>query len=85
MSDLVAMQPNLKIPLYLVAPNDRREKVISELNRPTFARLSPPLPEICRFVPFSALREKVQSVAAFVQYLRPEFVEEIAESCELEE
>jgi hypothetical protein len=85
MSDLVAMQPNLKIPLYLVAPDDRREKVIAEVNRPTFARLSPPLQEICRYVPFSALRDKVQSVAAFVQYLRPEFIEEIAESCELEE
>lgn len=37
------MQPNLDIPLYLVAPDDRREKVMTEVNRPTFCRLSPPL------------------------------------------
>jgi hypothetical protein len=36
MSDLVAMQPNLKIPLYLVAPEERRTKVMAEVNRPTF-------------------------------------------------
>ena len=29
MSDLIAMQPNLNIPLYLVAPDERREKVLS--------------------------------------------------------
>lgn len=43
MSDLVAMQPNLNIPLYLVAPDDRREKVINEVNRPTFLKTTPPL------------------------------------------
>jgi hypothetical protein len=43
MSDLIAMQPNLNIPLYLVAPDERREKVMMEVNRPTFSRLKPPL------------------------------------------
>jgi predicted RNA-binding protein len=32
MSDLIAMQPNLNIPLYLVAPDERREKVMTEVN-----------------------------------------------------
>jgi hypothetical protein len=41
MSDLIAMQPNLNIPLYLVAPDERRQKVFAEVNRPTFSRLSP--------------------------------------------
>ena len=35
------MQPNLNIPLYIVAPGERRDKVVKEVNRPTFARLSP--------------------------------------------
>ena len=35
MSDLIAMQPNLNIPLYLVAPNERRQKVFAEVNRST--------------------------------------------------
>jgi len=85
MSDLVAMQPNLNIPLYLVAPNDRRDKVITEINRPTFSRLEPPLSEICRFIPFSDLRERLKQVEGIVRYLRPEFLEDLSESCEIEE
>ena len=36
MSDLLAMQPNISIPLFLVAPDERRNKVIQPVNRPTF-------------------------------------------------
>jgi hypothetical protein len=85
MADLLSMQPNLNIPLYLVAPDDRRNKVFSEVNRPTFARLMPPLNEVCRYISFSDLRERMSSVASVVQYLKPEFLEDIAESCEVEE
>jgi hypothetical protein len=35
MSDLLALQPNLDINLYLVAPDERRDKVEQELLRPT--------------------------------------------------
>lgn len=59
MADLIAMQPNLNIPLYLVAAQDRRARVISEVNRPTFSRLSPPMSHICRFISFSTLRERM--------------------------
>ncbi len=41
MADLLAMQPNINIPLFLVAPTDRRNKVIAELNRPTFPEAVP--------------------------------------------
>jgi hypothetical protein len=75
----------LNIPLYLVAPDDRGEKVIVEVNRPTFSRLSPPLAEVCRFIPFSTLRERLTQVAAFVRYLRPDFLDDVSESCEVEE
>jgi len=85
MSDLVAMQPNLKIPLYLVAPDDRREKVMSEVNRPTFFRLKPALAEICRYISFDVLRDQMKRVASVVQYLKSEFLEELSESCEIEE
>ena len=47
MADLTSMQPNLKIPLYLVAPDERRPKVLTEINRPTFAKMKPPLKEVC--------------------------------------
>jgi hypothetical protein len=85
MADLIAMQPNLNIPLYLVAPDDRREKVLSEVNRPTFSRLSPPLSEVCRFISFSALRERLTQVAPFLRYLRPDFLDDVSESCEVED
>jgi hypothetical protein len=85
MSDLIAMQPNLNIPLYLVAPEERREKVMTEVNRPTFSKLSPPLYEICRFISFQGLKEQIKRASPYIRLLKPEFLEEISESCELEE
>jgi EVE domain len=85
MSDLIAMQPNLKIPLYLVAPEERRDKVIREVNRPTFAKLSPPMTEMCQFISFSVLQKRLKEVEAYVRYLKPDFLAELAESCEVEE
>lgn len=82
MSDLVAMQPNINIRLYLVAPDERRDKVFTEINRPTFTTLKPPLRDICQFIPYSSLQEKLRQVGNFLRYLRPEFLDEIAESIE---
>ena len=59
--------------------------MLTEVNRPTFSRLSPPLYEICRLITFSTLREQMDKVAPLVQYLKPEFLEEVSESCEVEE
>lgn len=89
MSDLLSMQPNLNIPLFIVAPDDRRGKVIAEINRATFLRLKPRLVDICRYIPFSSLRELRDHMAHApsymqVRYLRPDFVQEISESCEPE-
>lgn len=85
MSDLVSMQPNLKIPLYLVAPEDRREKVMKEVNRPTFSKLSPSLPIICRYMSFITLKKKLEEIQTLIPYLKPDFLEEISESCEIDE
>jgi EVE domain len=85
MADLIALQPNLNIPLYIVAPDDRRDKVISEVNRPTFRRLDPPMAEVTRFIAFSTLRERVGQAASFLRYLKPDFIEEVSEPCDVEE
>lgn len=85
MSDLLSMQPNITMPLYIVAPDDRREKVISEVNRPTFARMSPPLADVCRLLSFSALRDGIRRFSSVLQYLKPDFLDELSESCEIEE
>ncbi len=81
MSDLITMQPNLNIPLYLVAPDERRGKVIAEVNRPTFSRRTPPMNRICSFISFTMLRENMERVAGMTRYLRPEFLQELAEPC----
>ena len=59
MSDLVSMQPNINLKLYLVAPDERREKIFEEIRRPTFARLKPPLPKICKFIAYSKLKKEI--------------------------
>ena len=84
MSDLIAMQPNLNIALYLVAPDDRREKVFNEVNRPTFSRFSPKLVDICRFISFEDLKDRLSQVQSVIKYLKPEFLGELSESCLLE-
>lgn len=81
MSDLIAMQPNLNVPLFLVAPDDRRQKVFAEVNRPTFTRLSPPLVDLCRYISFSTLRDYLAQVTPFVRYLKPDFLDELSEPC----
>lgn len=85
MSDLVSMQPNININLYIVAPDERHDKVINEINRPTFARLNPSLPHICKYIPYSELKNKISEAKGFIKHLKPEFIDDIAESCEAEE
>jgi hypothetical protein len=85
MGDLIALQPNLNIPLYIVAPDDRREKVIAEVNRPTFARLETPMAQICQYISFSALRAGLAQVRPFVRRLNPDVIRDWAEPCVLDD
>ena len=85
MGDLIAMQPNINIPLYIVAPGDRRDKVFNEINRPTFSRLDPPLRELCSFISFESLTEKFEQASSLLSYLKPEFLEEMAETADFGE
>lgn len=85
MADLISMQPNIKINLHIVAPDERRDKVFEEVNRPVFAKLKPPLPKICKFIPYSELKKQMENVKNYTRYLKPEFIEEISESCEPDE
>ena len=85
LSDLIAMQTNINIPLYIVAPDERREKVFREVNRPTFLHLSPPMHKMCKFIAFSMLRERIKQVKPFLRHLKMNFIEELSESCEVGE
>jgi hypothetical protein len=81
MSDLMALQPNLDINLYLVAPDERREKVEQELLRPTFGLREKPLAKICGFLPFSVLCEKLDGIRklGLSGSLKPTFLKTTAE------
>jgi hypothetical protein len=81
MSDLLALQPNLDISLYLVAPDERRDKVEQELLRPTFGLREKPLAKICGFLPFSVLCQKLDGIRrlGLSGSLKPSFLKTTAE------
>jgi hypothetical protein len=62
MSDLLALQPNLDINLFLVAPDERRDKVEQELLRPSFSLRDKPLSKACGFLPFGKLCELLAGI-----------------------
>jgi hypothetical protein len=80
LSDLVASFPNVKFPMFIVAPAARRAKVRDEITRPTFSRLHPPLASTCGFIAYEelgGLLERLGDVAT--KYVNPEIVRSIAE------
>lgn len=81
MSDLLALQPNLSINLFLVAPDDRRDKVESELMRPTFKLREKPLASLCGFLGFDSLVEKLRGIQqlGLASSLKADFLEKTAE------
>lgn len=81
MSDLLALQPNLEIKLYLVAPDERRDKVKQEILRPTFSLRDKPLAEVCGFLSFETLAEKLEGIRKLgvASSLKPDFLQKTAE------
>lgn len=86
MSDLLALQPNLEIDLFLVAPDERRDKVEQEILRPTFSLRERPLAKVCGFIGFGTLTEKVEGVRrlGLIRSLKPDFLQTVAEYFEEE-
>lgn len=87
MSDLLALQPNLNIQIYLVAPEERRNKVEQEILRPTFNLREPPLARICGFLSFSKLTEHLSGIRklGLASSLKPDFLNKLAEYFAAEE
>lgn len=81
MSDLLALQPNLHIDMYIVAPDERREKVREEIIRPTFALRDPPIPEVCGYLSYERLIETIEALRKIklTKAQHPSFLGEIAE------
>ncbi len=58
MADLLALQPNMDIKLHIVAPDERRDKVLQEIKRPVFSLLERgPLYEECTFLSYDTVAE----------------------------
>jgi hypothetical protein len=81
MSDLLALQPNLEIRLYLVAPPERRSKVQQEITRPTFTIRDKPIPSVCGFLPIDKLTNHVDQIRQLNlgRSLDPAFLATVAE------
>ncbi len=58
MADLLALQPNMDIKLHIVAPEERKEKVFSEIKRPVFSLLEKgALSLYCTYLSYDSIRE----------------------------
>lgn len=74
MSDLTVSSPNINFPLYIVAPENRLDKVRRELSRPTFQALE--LNQRCGFFAFEELIK--QSDAMMMWATDPSIIERLA-------
>ena len=84
MCDLLTMQPNISIKLYIAGPDERQSKFEAEIARPTFAARARSLHSLCRFLPYSRLCNRLEEAKNVIRFLRPEFLDEIAELYEPE-
>ena len=81
MADLLALQPNMAINLHIVAPDEKRDKVMREIRRPVFSLLEHgPLYEKCTFLSYRAVEELVR--AKHLGHMSDTIIEEYEESAE---
>jgi hypothetical protein len=58
MADLLALQPMLNIKIHIVAPNERRGVVLTQINRPVFADIAGrQLSEVCSYISYDSVFE----------------------------
>jgi hypothetical protein len=80
LSDLVTVQPYTTIRLFIVASQDRRDKVARELARPTFAMSRRPLREHCGFISYDKLDSAMKLGAQLGRHLKFTWISEMAEA-----
>ncbi len=58
MADLLALQPNMDIRLHIAAPDERKQKVFDEIQRPVFSLLEgKALADRCTFLSYDSIRK----------------------------
>ncbi len=75
MADLMALQPNLNINAHIVAPEERRGKVMQELSRPVFRLL---LAHTCSFISYSSIEDLAKEKR--LRFMTDAVIEDISES-----
>ena len=81
MADLMALQPNLSIKAHIVAPVQRRSKVLQEIARPVFALLERgPLSESCTYISYDTVSELLSDEN--LEYMNDAVLEKYAEYAE---
>ena len=82
MADLLALQPNMNIRLHIMAPPDRREKVLSEIKRPVFSLLDRgPLYDQCSFLSYESI--DLLASTPHLSHMSDTILEEYEESAEV--
>jgi hypothetical protein len=72
MADLITLLPNYVVPLYIVAPEERRGAVLEQITRPVFSMgLQRPLEEACRFIAFESLEADIDTHGARIGLFDP--------------
>ncbi len=82
MADLLALQPNMDIHLHIVAPPDKREKVLREIRRPVFSLLDRgPLYDQCSFISYDSV--DMLARAEHLSHMSDTIIAEYEESAEV--
>ena len=82
MADLLALQPNMDIRLHIVAPPDKRERVLREIRRPVFSLLDRgPLYDQCSFLSYDSI--DLLAKAPHLSHMSDSIIGEYEESAEV--
>lgn len=81
MADLVALQPDINIKLHIVAPAEKRDKVLQEIRRPVFSLLEGrALSEMCTYLSYDNIKDIAE--LKHLEHLSDKVIEDYEEAAE---
>jgi tetratricopeptide (TPR) repeat protein len=84
MLDLIVTQPEFLGTIYIVASDERKDEVFSQMIRPVFLKLlQKPSHEICKYISSNKLENFMQIHKSVLKHLNNESLSTISESCKL--
>ena len=76
MADLLSVVPALKLKLYIVAPENRKEKVMDEIVRPTFRKIG--ISDYCKYIAIEDLNNLYTRVEGLKGHIQTSIIDTIA-------